>query len=433
MWHKHHLVCVLLVFFFGFFYAETSNAKVCQRVNARSAILIDMENGAVLYEQNADAPIPPASITKILSLYLVFEAIKEGQVQLTDKVEVSRRAANTGGSRMGLRAGTRVPLEELIKGMAVVSGNDACVAVAEHISGSVERWVRQMNAKAQELGMTNTRFMTPNGLPAPGQFTTARDISKLSIAYLRRYPESLAIHSMQAYTYGRNSHHNANRLLGRCPGVDGIKTGFVCAAGYNISATAKRGGVRILAVVMGARNAWIRLTETEKLLEAGFRECGCPHADVKYASSPEPVKEAQPAVRAAKVSKKAVVHKIRVSRAGRHSARVASVRVKSVPAGKAAVKEDRKAGKLSASRTVTADKKHTRAVAKKERTVRQAVAGTKCAGAKSVQAKAAKNSKAEKIIKSSKKHQSSTASARKKTSSVKPASHAEAMKKTKGS
>ena len=115
---------------------------------------------------------------------------------------------------MGLKAGTRVPLEELIKGMAVVSGNDACVAAAEHISGNVDRFVSKMNAKARELGMTNSRFMTPNGLPAPGQFTTARDISKLSVAYLRRFPESLSIHSMQAYSYGKSSHHNAQPAIG---------------------------------------------------------------------------------------------------------------------------------------------------------------------------------------------------------------------------
>ncbi len=290
---------LLLLFFFLssiVLVPQLSHAKTASRVNAQSAIVIDMESGNVLFEQNADLPIAPASITKILSLYLVFEAIKEGQVHLSDKVEVSRRAASTGGSRMGLKAGTRVPLEELIKGMAVVSGNDACVAAAEHISGSVDRFVAKMNAKARELGMVKTRFFTPNGLPAAGQVTTARDIAKLSTIYLHRFPESLSIHSLQAYSYGRSSHHNANRLLGRCPGVDGLKTGFVCSSGYNISATAKRGGTRILAVVMGARTPWIRLAETEKLIEAGFRECGAPHADVKFAMSADssPEVEASP-------------------------------------------------------------------------------------------------------------------------------------------
>jgi len=156
MKRKQHFICFIGFFFVILSLPQISNARVNQHINARSAILIDMENGSVLYEQNSDSPIPPASITKILSLYLVFEAIKEGQVHLSDMVEVSSRAASTGGSRMGLRAGTRVPLEELIKGMAVVSGNDACVAAAEHISGNVDRFVSKMNAKAHELGMTNS-------------------------------------------------------------------------------------------------------------------------------------------------------------------------------------------------------------------------------------------------------------------------------------
>ena len=280
MQRKKQFVCILLLFSFCLL-PQVSRAAINQHVNARSAILLNMENGSVLFEQNADYLIAPASITKILTLYLVFEAIRLGEVSPSDKVEVSRRAASTGGSRMGLRAGTFVPLEELIKGIAVVSGNDACVAVAEHISGSVERFVRRMNAKARELGMSSSHFMTPNGLPADGQVTTARDIARLSLAYLRRFPESLAIHSMQSYTYGRHSHHNANRLLGKCPGVDGLKTGFVCASGYNISATARRNHTRIVAVVMGARNPWIRCSEAERLIEAGFREAGAPYNDLK--------------------------------------------------------------------------------------------------------------------------------------------------------
>jgi D-alanyl-D-alanine carboxypeptidase (penicillin-binding protein 5/6) len=243
-------------------------------INARSAILIDTRDERILYEKNADSLIAPASITKVISLFLVFDAIREGRARLWDTVVVSPRAASTGGSRMGLRAGDEVPLEEIIKGMAVVSGNDACVAVAEHLAGSVERFVKLMNIKARQLGMRNTVFMTPNGLPAKGQLTTARDISKLSLAYLRRFPESLSIHSMCSYTYRTSTHRNANRLLGKCPGVDGIKTGFVCASGYNLSATAKRGNVRLLAVVMGAPSAGVRAIETAKLLEYGFQVVG---------------------------------------------------------------------------------------------------------------------------------------------------------------
>lgn len=243
-------------------------------VNARSAILVDMTNGQVLYEQNADMPIAPASITKVLTLYLVFEAIREGRLHLWDNVTVSARAAKTGGSRMGLRTGDIVPVGELVKGAAVVSGNDACVALAEHMSGSVEAFVRQMNVKARQLGMNDSTFLTPNGLPARGQLTTARDISRLSVAYLRRYPESLNIHSMQSYTYRTTTHRNANRLLGTCQGVDGLKTGFVCAAGYNLTATAVRGDHRLVAVVLGAPSPGVRAAETARLLDLGYDSLG---------------------------------------------------------------------------------------------------------------------------------------------------------------
>jgi D-alanyl-D-alanine carboxypeptidase len=261
-------LCFFLVTFFLLWRIGESEASyIC----ARSAILINAADGQVLYEQNADLLIPPASVTKILTLYLVFDAIKKGQVHPSDMVKVTRRAANTSGSRMGLRAGKDVPLEELIKGIAVVSGNDAAVAVAEHLSGTVENFVSKMNIKAREVGMENSEFRTPNGLPAKDQETTARDLARLSLSYIQHYPDALHIHSMTSYAYNNASHHNANRLLGTCPGVDGIKTGFVCASGFNLSATAKRGDVRLIAVVMGARAPWVRTIETEKLLEAGFQ------------------------------------------------------------------------------------------------------------------------------------------------------------------
>lgn len=240
------------------------------KVNARSALLMDMTNNRVLYEQNADAPIAPASVTKVLTLYLVLDSLRNGRAHLTDMVLISAKAANAGGSRMHVRAGETVPVHELIKGTAIISGNDAAVALAEYIGGSTEEFVRKMNLKARELGMTHSHFVNPNGLPAEGQLTTARDIGRLSVAYLKRFPESLIVHSMSTYSYNNYTHRNANRLLGRCPGVDGLKTGFVCAAGYNISATAERSGVRLLAVVLGAPSPGVRAAEATKLLESGF-------------------------------------------------------------------------------------------------------------------------------------------------------------------
>lgn len=247
-----------------------ASAAIPMHVQARSAMLIDLTDGQVLYEQDVDIPIPPASLTKVLTLYLVYEAIEEGRLNPEEMVTVSPRAAARGGSRMGLRAGDKVPVAELIKGMAVASGNDACVAIAEHLCGSVEQFVSLMNRKAAQLGMHRTVFRTADGLPADGQVTTARDMAKLAAAYLRRFPYALGVHSMQSYTYGRSTHRNANRLLGTCPGVDGLKTGFVCASGYNFIATAHRGDHRLVAVLLGARSPGVRAAETAKLINQGY-------------------------------------------------------------------------------------------------------------------------------------------------------------------
>ena len=289
----YHALCVslfsALIFAFAAFPTWALVAPV--NFNCRSAILIDMTTGEILYEQDPDLQIAPASLTKILTLYVVFDALKSGELHLWDTARVSRKAARTGGSRMGLRAGTDVTFEELIKGMAVVSGNDACVAVAEHMSGTVEAFVMRMNRKARELGMTSSVFKTPNGLPAKGQVTTARDMARLSLAYLRRFPDSLTIHSMTSYTYRDSTHRNANRLLGKCPGVDGLKTGFVCASGFNISATAKRGNTRLIAVVLGASNPSIRACETAKLLELGYQKVAPELVETSYVQLLEGRKE----------------------------------------------------------------------------------------------------------------------------------------------
>jgi len=238
-------------------------------IDARSAILVDL-SGSVFFEQNADTPIAPASITKVLTLYLVFEAIEGGRAHPTDLVTISRNAAAAPPTRMGLKAGERVPLGELIKGAGVVSGNDAAMALAEYLGGNEKNFVTLMNLKAKQLGMWNSRFVNPSGLPASAQITTARDVAKLSIAYLRRFPDALDIHCQQKYTYKKVTRSNANRLLGTCPGVDGLKTGFVNASRYNITATAARGGKRLVAVVLGASTPRVRTTETTRLLEFGY-------------------------------------------------------------------------------------------------------------------------------------------------------------------
>lgn len=240
----------------------------------KSAVVTDMASGRVLYALEPDLAIPPASVAKIMTLYLVYEAVELGKARWSDPVPVSVKAWRTGGTKMFLDPHTTVPLGELVMGIAVVSANDAAVAVAEYLGGSVENFVLRMNEKARQLGMTHTVFKNPHGLPAKGQITTARDMATLSRAYLDRFPESLRVHSQRYYTYHNIRQRNRNRLLGTYPGADGIKTGFVCKAGYNIAATARRGDTRLLAVVMGARNPVVRAKETARLLDEGFRMMG---------------------------------------------------------------------------------------------------------------------------------------------------------------
>lgn len=259
------------------------------RLRVRSAIAVDAESGALLYEKDADKQIAPASLTKILTLYIVQEAIKQGKLSPDDQVKVSRRAANASGSVMDLYAGERVSVRELMKGMAIASANDGCVAIAEHMAGDVESFVRIMNRKARTLGMLRTTFKTPNGLPANGQVTTARDMAKLARAYLKRFPRSLEMHATRNYFHNRRNHQNANRLLGEFEGADGLKTGFVNASGYNIIATARREDKRIIAVTLGSTSSGIRKRETARLMETAFVQLGKPATGLAQAQAPQAV------------------------------------------------------------------------------------------------------------------------------------------------
>lgn len=259
------------------------------RLRVRAAIAVDAESGALLYEKDADRPIAPASLTKILTLYIVQEAIEQGKLSPDDQVKVSSRAANASGSVMDLYTGERVSVRELMKGMAIASANDGCVAIAEHMAGDVDGFVRLMNRKARTLGMLHTTFKTPNGLPADGQVTTARDMAKLARAYLKRFPRSLEMHATRNYFHNRRNHQNANRLLGEFEGADGLKTGFVNASGYNIIATAKRGDKRIIAVTLGSTSSGIRKRETSRLMETAFVQLGKPATGLAQAKAPQAV------------------------------------------------------------------------------------------------------------------------------------------------
>jgi serine-type D-Ala-D-Ala carboxypeptidase (penicillin-binding protein 5/6) len=243
-------------------------------VAVRAAVLMDAQSGELLYAQDANEHIPPASLTKVLTLFLTFDAIQQGRADLDDIVSISKKACRTRGSKMFLKAGDRVPLEELIKGIAVDSGNDASVAVAEYLEGSERAFVTKMNEKLRALGIRHTRIETVHGLPARNQYTTAADMALLARAYIQAHPEALRYHQLTSYTYRNVSQENHNKLLFQDPSVDGLKTGFTRKSGYNLVATAKRGDQRLIAVVLKAKNRTIREGEALRLLNFGFEQSG---------------------------------------------------------------------------------------------------------------------------------------------------------------
>ena len=210
--------------------ATAQSAASGRLLNVRSAVLMDARTGKILYSQNPDARIPPASLTKVMSMMVTFDAIRSGKVKLSDSIRVSRHAARQGGSRMGLRAGERVSLKRLLMGMAVSSGNDASMAVAERVGGSGRAFVKMMNRKARQIGMSSSTFKTPNGLPAAGQYTTARDMARLGYVYLKNNPSALQYHRVRVLKHRGAVTRNKNPLLGACPGADGLKTGWVTAS-----------------------------------------------------------------------------------------------------------------------------------------------------------------------------------------------------------
>jgi len=241
-------------------------------LSVRSAILLNMNTGKIIYEQNADALIPPASLTKIMTMFVTFDKISEKKCSLKNKVKISRKAANTVGSRMNIRISERVTLDRLLLGMAVSSGNDASCAVAEHVGGTQKKFVLLMNAKARKLGMKASKFANPHGLPARGQLTTARDMMKLSNAYLKSYPRALRYHSTKYIKQNGYVSFNRNPLLSNFKGADGLKTGWIRSSGHNLISTAKRGDIRLLAVVLGAKNSKLRAQEVHRLMAAGFMQ-----------------------------------------------------------------------------------------------------------------------------------------------------------------
>ncbi|NWG01782.1 MAG: D-alanyl-D-alanine carboxypeptidase [Syntrophaceae bacterium] len=312
--HKQMWMIFLIFFFFAFFspdqiYSKTSKAsretkagsksKTSRKAepsrptqatsgglqcDAQSAVLMDGLTGKILYEQSPNQKIPPASFVKVMTLYIAYDAIRAGQIKMDDLVTVSERAWRMQGSKMFIKVGDRVKVEDLMKGIAISSGNDACIAMAEHISGSEEAFVTKMNEKAKLLGLKDSQFKNSHGMPADDQYTTAMDMAVLSKRYIEDHPEALVLHSTVEFEYNGIRQGNRNTLLQKNIGVDGLKTGHVEESGYHLVATAKRDGQRMIAVVMGCDRVRKRAPETQKLLEYGFKNFSTVEAIKKGAS-----------------------------------------------------------------------------------------------------------------------------------------------------
>lgn len=235
-----------------------------------AAIVVDANSGEVLYASRADSPRYPASITKVMTLYLAFEALEQGKLKLSDRIVMSPRAAAQSPTKLGLRPGESISVDEAMKVIAVRSTNDVAVALAEHIGGTESRFAALMTLRAQELGMSQTRFVNANGLPDSRQISSARDIALLSRAVMRDYPQYYSYFSTRNYDYNGRAMRNTNGLLHTMPGVDGIKTGFTNASGFNLAASAVRDGRRLIAVVLGGASTASRNNHVQELLNAGF-------------------------------------------------------------------------------------------------------------------------------------------------------------------
>lgn len=244
-----------------------------ERLNVKAAILIDADSGRVLYAQNEDARLEPASTTKVMTMLLIMEMVDSGRAKLNEKITTSRYAESMGGSQVYLKEGEVLTLDKMIETIAVVSANDASTAVAEQLFGSVDEFIAAMNNKAKKLGAKNTHFVNDTGLPAPGHYSSAADMAIFARELIVKHPRILRWTSIERSSIrdGKFIMHNTNKLLGAYPGVDGLKTGHTKEAGYCLVATAKRSNTRLISVVFGAPSDSVRQQVTKQLLEYGFR------------------------------------------------------------------------------------------------------------------------------------------------------------------
>lgn len=241
------------------------------RVNAKAYLLLDVNSGKILAQHDINKRLAPASLTKMMTMYIVSEALKSGQIKLEDKVRISKRAWHTGGSRMFIKAGQRVKLSDLIHGVIVASGNDACVALAEFLAGSEGSFAELMTQRARELGMTESNFIDSTGMPNKKHYSSVRDMAILAQALIKQFPEDYGWYKQKWFKYNGIRQPNRNRLLWRDSTVDGIKTGHTESAGYSLVASAQRNGMRLLSVVMGAPSDQSRAVGSQRLLNYGFR------------------------------------------------------------------------------------------------------------------------------------------------------------------
>lgn len=236
-----------------------------------AAIVMDVDSGRVVYESGADSRKYPASLTKMMTLYLVFDALETGKLSLNDKLRVSKRAAGMPPSKLGLKAGSRIRVEDAVYALVTKSANDVAVVLAEHLAGSEIKFARIMTNRAHQLGMSRTTFRNASGLPDSRQVSTARDMARLSVALIRDFPQHYKVFSTKSFSYGGRTYRNHNKLLKTYSGVDGIKTGYIRASGFNLAASAERNGRRVVAVVFGGKTSRSRNRHVADLLDRGFK------------------------------------------------------------------------------------------------------------------------------------------------------------------
>lgn len=251
--------------------AATVPAPEPPQLAARAHVLMDFDSGTIISEKNGALSMEPASLTKLMTAYVIFAELKAGRIKLTDLVTISEKAWRMGGSRTFIEVGKQVSIEDLMLGMIVQSGNDATVALAEHVGGSEEIFANLMNQRAQQLGMSNTRFVNSTGMPHPEHITTGMDLALLTRAIIAEFPEYYRWYSQREFTFNNITQPNRNLLLWRDNTVDGVKTGHTEAAGYCLVASAQRGDMRLISVVLGTKSENARAQESQTLLNYGFR------------------------------------------------------------------------------------------------------------------------------------------------------------------